>query len=136
MRDSHRAPTLGRILEVAYAVPDLAAIEAAYTRWLGYRVTARGAVGEALARDWEAPALAGRAQLVLEPAAGESVALRFVAEPQAGASISRRSARAAGSTSRAPRRRSGAFSSWWRAVPTCAACSRHTRDSAMRSIPP
>ena len=84
MRDSHRAPTLGRILEVTYAVPDLAAIEAAYTRWLGYRVTARGAVGDALARDWEAPALAGRAQLVLEPAAGESVALRFVAEPQAG----------------------------------------------------
>ncbi len=35
MRDSHRAPTLGRILAVTYAVPDLAAIEAAYTRWLG-----------------------------------------------------------------------------------------------------
>lgn len=78
-----RAPILGRILEVTYTVPDLAAIEAAYTHWLGYRIVERGLVTEALARDWDAPALAGRAQLALKPAAGESVLLRFVAEPLA-----------------------------------------------------
>ena len=83
MRDLRVAPCLGRILEVTYAVADLDVIEAAYTRWLGYRVTARGTVSDALARDWDAPALAGRAQLALEPASGESVVLRFVAEPQA-----------------------------------------------------
>ena len=83
MLDLCVAPRLGRILEVTYTVPDLGVVEAAYTRWLDYRVTARGAVSEALARDWEAPVLAGREQLTLEPAGGESVALRFVAEPRA-----------------------------------------------------
>jgi len=83
MLDLCVAPRLGRILEVTYKVPDLGVVEAAYTRWLDYRVTARGAVSEALARDWEAPVLAGREQLTLEPAGGESVALRFVAEPRA-----------------------------------------------------
>lgn len=83
MHDGSRPATLGRILEVTYAVPDLAVVEAAYTRWLGYRVAARGLVSEALAFDWEAPALAGRAQVALEPASGESVILRFVAEPSA-----------------------------------------------------
>jgi hypothetical protein len=83
MHDVRLAPCLGRILEVTYTVPDLGVVEAAYTRWLGYRVTARGFVSGALARDWDAPALAGRAQLALEPAGGESVALRFVFEPRA-----------------------------------------------------
>lgn len=83
MSDARAAPCLGRILEVTYTVPDLAVIEAAYTRWLAYRVVARGTVTEALARDWDAPALAGRPQLALEPAEGESVVLRFVAEPHA-----------------------------------------------------
>ena len=54
MLDLCVAPRLGRILEVTYTVPDLGVVEAAYTRWLDYRVTARGAVSEALARDWEA----------------------------------------------------------------------------------
>ncbi len=83
MPDARPAPSLGRILEVTYTVPDLDVIEASYTCWLGYRVVARGAVTEALARDWDAPALAGRRQLALEPAQGESVVLRFVAEPLA-----------------------------------------------------
>jgi len=83
MPEAGGAPVLGRILEVAYTVPDLAAIEAAYTEWLGYRLLGRGVVTEGLARDWDAPALAGRAQIVLGPAGGESVSLRFVAEPLA-----------------------------------------------------
>lgn len=60
MRDARVTPRLGRILEVTYTVPDPAAIETAYTRWLGYRVVERGVVGDALARDWDAPSLAGR----------------------------------------------------------------------------
>lgn len=74
---------LDRILEVAYTVADLALIEAAYTRWLGYRVLERGQVSAALARDWEAPAIEGRAQLLLVPATGEQVVLRFIEEPLA-----------------------------------------------------
>jgi len=81
--DEGKAPILGRIVEVTHTVPDLGVIESEYTRWLGYRVTARGVVSEGLARDWEAPALAGRAQIVLEPAGDESVLLRFVTEPLA-----------------------------------------------------
>ena len=83
MHEAGTAPVLGRILEVTYTVPDLAVIEAAYAGWLGYRLLARGVVTEGLARDWDAPALSGRAQIVLEPAGGESVLLRFVAEPLA-----------------------------------------------------
>ncbi|MCB1622976.1 MAG: hypothetical protein KDI32_00215 [Pseudomonadales bacterium] len=83
MPDTRAAPFLERILEVTYTVPDLDLIESTYTRWLGYRVTERGAVSASRARDWEAPALVGRRQLALEPAHGESVVLRFVAEPLA-----------------------------------------------------
>ncbi|HRX89472.1 MAG TPA: hypothetical protein P5528_08500, partial [Steroidobacteraceae bacterium] len=83
MSDERVAPRIERILEVTYTVPDLDVVESAYTRWLGYRVIDRGIVDKALACDWDAPALAGRAQCALVPAAGESVVIRFVAEPQA-----------------------------------------------------
>lgn len=74
---------LERILEVTYTVPDPGAIEAAYTRWLGYRVLDRGVVDAARAREWEAPLMEGRSQIVLGPAAGESVAMRFVEDADA-----------------------------------------------------
>lgn len=66
------------IAAVTHVVPDLDAIEAAYTRWLEYRVLARGAVDAATARCWSAPAMAGRRLLLLAPASGEPVYLRFV----------------------------------------------------------
>lgn len=74
---------LERILEVTYTVPDPGAIEAAYTRWLGYRVLERGVVDAALARHWEAPLMQGRSQVVLGPPQGESVGMRFVEDPDA-----------------------------------------------------
>lgn len=69
------------ILAVTIVVPDLAAVEAAYTSNLGYRVVERGAVDAELARAWDAPGMAGRRLLVLEPASGEPVYLRFVEAP-------------------------------------------------------
>lgn len=69
---------LGAICAVTTSVTDLAAIEAAYTGWLGYRVAARGTVDAATAAGWGAPATAGRRFLSLQPESGEAVLLRFV----------------------------------------------------------
>ena len=72
------AARLGPIRAVTYAVADLVAIEAAYRDELGHRVVARGEVSVGQAAAWAAPAMAGRKTLVLEPASGEAVHLRFV----------------------------------------------------------
>lgn len=69
------------IFAVTLVVPDLDAVEAAYTRWLDYRVEARGRVDTAIAHGWGAAAMAGRRQLLLAPASGERVYLRFVESP-------------------------------------------------------
>jgi hypothetical protein len=75
---------LGTIRAVTTVVPDLDAVEAAYTRWLGYLPLARGTIGGETAAAWPAPAVAGRAFLTLGPASGEPVFLRFVEGPAAG----------------------------------------------------
>ena len=69
------------ILAVTTVVPDVAAVEAAYATQFGYRVVERGGVDAELARAWDAPATAGRPALVLAPASGEPVYLRFVEAP-------------------------------------------------------
>ena len=71
-------PTLGPIRAVTTTAHDLAAVEHAYSKWLGYRVVERGVVPEATARSWGAPAVAGRAMLSMAPEAGEPTLLRFV----------------------------------------------------------
>jgi hypothetical protein len=76
-------PTLGAIRAVTYTVPDLRVIERAYVDELGYTVAARGQVGSALARSWGAPATEGLPVLLLAPASGETVYLRFIEDPQA-----------------------------------------------------
>lgn len=78
MAELVQRPALGAIRAVTYAVPDLAAIEAAYTELLGYRVVARGKVSPARAASWDAPAMAGRPLLALGPRSGEPVNLCFV----------------------------------------------------------
>ncbi len=83
MAEGAARPTLGAIRAVTYAVPDLAAIEAAYVGELGYQIVGRGRTGEDAARAWRAPATAGRRTLVLGPASGEAVHLRFVESPAA-----------------------------------------------------
>jgi hypothetical protein len=74
---------LGAIRAVTYSVPDLRAIERAYVGELGYIVAARGHVGAAQARSWGSPKSTGLPELLLGPASGESVYLRFVEEVEA-----------------------------------------------------
>jgi hypothetical protein len=69
---------LGQIRAVTTTAPDLKAIEAAYTEYLGYRVVAHGQVAKATAAGWGAPAVAGAGYLVLAPESGAEVYLRFV----------------------------------------------------------
>jgi catechol 2,3-dioxygenase-like lactoylglutathione lyase family enzyme len=76
------APALGRIRAVTTTAQDLRAVEAAYTRHLGYRVVERGRVPAEAARSWGAPAVAGRGFLAMAPEAGEPTLLRFVQQSQ------------------------------------------------------
>lgn len=66
------------IIAVTLTVPDLAAVEEAYGRYLGYRVVERGNVSGQLAQLWSAPAMAGRDYLLMQPESGAPVYLRVV----------------------------------------------------------
>jgi hypothetical protein len=77
-------PELGPIRAVTTTVPDLAAIEAAYTAYLGYRVLQRGSLPAEHAAAWGCPASAGCPTLTLAPEQGEATYLRFVEDPAAG----------------------------------------------------
>jgi hypothetical protein len=69
---------------VTILASDLEAVEAAYRHYLDYSAIARGQISESLARSWGAPRMAGRDFILLRPASGEPVYLRFVAaEPVA-----------------------------------------------------
>jgi hypothetical protein len=71
-------PRLGDIRAVTYTVPDLRVIEEAYTRWLGYNVIARGRLPVDVAESWRAPGIAHCPTLILGPASGEAMVLRFI----------------------------------------------------------
>jgi len=73
----------GTIRAVTTVVPDLQKVEQAYVRYLDYRVIHRGIVDAATAATWRAPRCAGRECLVLGPASGSPVWLRFVGVPDA-----------------------------------------------------
>lgn len=81
-REPHR-PVLGAIRAVTYSVPDLRAMERAYVEELGYLPARRGRVAAGEAHAWGAPAVEGAPMLVLAPASGEPVYLRFVQDPAA-----------------------------------------------------
>jgi hypothetical protein len=74
---------LGAIRAVTTTVPDLDAVEQAYTSYLDYRTIAHGTLDEVTARSWNAPAAAGSRWLALQPASGEATCLRFVERPAA-----------------------------------------------------
>ncbi|HPF27882.1 MAG TPA: hypothetical protein PK159_14955, partial [Steroidobacteraceae bacterium] len=61
------------IVAVTLTAPDLMAVEQAYARYLGYHTVERGVVSAELARGWDAPAVAGRSYLLMQPASGEPV---------------------------------------------------------------
>jgi len=59
-------------------VADVAAAVARYGEWMDYRVVDEGSLAPDLAAAWAAPASAGRAFALMQPASGEEVFLRFV----------------------------------------------------------
>lgn len=69
------------ILIVTLNVPNLADVDAAYTESIGYRTIDRGTISAELAQVWATPALAQRPYLLMQPASGEPVYLRFVQSP-------------------------------------------------------
>jgi hypothetical protein len=70
---------------VTILAQDLESVEVAWRDYLDYSVIERGKISEALAGVWGAPRMAGRDFLLLQPASGEPVYLRFVAaEPVVG----------------------------------------------------
>lgn len=75
---------LKTILMVTIMASDLATVERAWRDELSYRAVDQGPLPPALAASWAAPALAGRPYLIMQPASGEPVYLRFIAEPFGG----------------------------------------------------
>ncbi len=75
-----RSP-LGRIRAVTLVCPSIAVAESAYAAGLGYRVVEHGTLSEALAKAWNAPAVAGAPYVVLAPQSGEETYLRFIEVP-------------------------------------------------------
>ncbi len=74
-------PAIGPIAAVTVITPSLAASEAAYGGWLGYRVVGRGAVPAATARLWDAAEVAGAPYLLMAPAAADDFVFRFIERP-------------------------------------------------------
>ncbi|MET0239993.1 MAG: VOC family protein [Sphingobium sp.] len=61
-----------------HIVQDVDAAAARYARWLDYSVVEEGAVPADLAEAWGAPASAARPYVVMQPASGSPVFLRFI----------------------------------------------------------
>ena len=66
------------ILIVTTCAPDLGAMEGAYTEFLNYAVVDRGQVPQALAAAWDAPRMANRDYVLLQPESEANIYLRFV----------------------------------------------------------
>lgn len=74
-------PALLRIAACTATVPDLAAAEACYRDWLGYRTIERGHVDPQLASGWLAPGAAGAACCTMTPDGEDDVFIRLVETP-------------------------------------------------------
>ena len=75
---------LHAILIVTIMSLDLAASEAAYRQHLGYRTAEHGTLPTVLASAWGTPAMRGRDYVLMRPAQGRAVYLRFVATKDIG----------------------------------------------------
>lgn len=69
---------LKTIAVVTLVVRNLAAVEPAYREDFGYEPVERGQVSRQLAQAWDAPAMAGRRYVLLQPESGAEVYLRIV----------------------------------------------------------
>lgn len=85
MADTLAAATLGPVAGGTIMAQDIEAAATAYIDYLGYQVTHRGAISEAMTGTWATPVHAGAASLIMTPASGEPHWIRFIeAEPVAG----------------------------------------------------
>jgi hypothetical protein len=73
--------SLGRITCVTLRTPDLGAIEAAYTNFLGYQLTDSGAVSAGQAALWSANSMIGAPFILLSPVSDNDFMFRFVEWP-------------------------------------------------------
>lgn len=69
---------LSLILIITVGTPDVEATERAYSQWLDYTVESRGEVSSDLAAVWNAPNMAGRDFVLMQPKSKEEIFLRFV----------------------------------------------------------
>jgi hypothetical protein len=69
---------LSLILIVTVGTPDVQATQQAYSEWLDYTVEGRGEVSKDLAAVWNAPKMAGREYVLMQPKSKEDIYLRFV----------------------------------------------------------
>ena len=71
-------PKITRVKMGTVGATELATVESWYGDWLGYRVIERGVVAQSLANSWGAPAMAGRAFILMEPESGADVYIRAI----------------------------------------------------------
>jgi catechol 2,3-dioxygenase-like lactoylglutathione lyase family enzyme len=78
-----RSIVLKYIATVTLLVNQLASVEAPYRDELGYQPVHRGVISAEQAALWAAPDMAGRPFVILQPAGGRPVYLRFIEDPVA-----------------------------------------------------
>jgi len=79
------ATIMSRIKYATLGAPDLAAVEEAYTKWLGHTVVERSTVSETMAKSWGTPKMTGRPFVLMRPMSSEDVMIRAVeTEPSPG----------------------------------------------------
>lgn len=66
------------ILMITLGVPNPALMERAYAHWLDYSVVAQGEISPELASVWDAPGMAHRKYVIMQPASRANIYLRFV----------------------------------------------------------
>lgn len=82
MRGQSDCSSLGKITCITVRVPDLRAIEIAYTDFLGYRRTDSGAVSADQAALWNTESMIGTPFILMCPASDSEFMFRFVEWPQ------------------------------------------------------
>jgi len=78
-----RSAVLKYIATVTLLVNHIASVEAPYRDELGYQPVHRGVISAEQAALWSAPNMAGRPFVIMQPAGGRPVYLRFIEDPAA-----------------------------------------------------